>query len=98
MLARAAELLTADRYADGAPAPHTLEGKAVLILTKLTKWARRQASAQHHLAAVLTALQRPGSPEMKRGLVELVEERVEEYRALEDAVLEALEEAGEGAD
>ncbi len=85
-----AEALTAD----GDPVPGSVEAKAALILTKLAKWGRRQASALHHLAAILTQIQRPGSHEAKRRLAELIEERVEDYRRLEDAVLSAIGEAG----
>jgi len=88
-----AEALTAD----GDPAPGSLEAKAALILTKLAKWGRRQASAQHHLAAVLTALQRPGSPDLKRELARTITERVEEYRALEDEILAAIQESADSA-
>lgn len=97
MLAQATEALATYHYYNGVPEPHTLEGKGTLVLTKLSKWLRRQASAQHHLAAVLTALQRPGSPDLKRELARTITERVEEYRALEDEILAALQESADSA-
>ena len=93
-ISRAAEALTGHCYTD-APETGTVEGKAVLVLTKLTKWIQRQAAAQRQLAAVLTALQRPGSRELKRELAELIEERIDDYRLLEDAILEAINEVCE---
>jgi hypothetical protein len=78
---------------DGDPAAGSVESKAAVILGKLTKWSRRQASAAHHLAAILGQLQRPGGSWTKRELAELIRERVEDYRRLEDILLDAIAEA-----
>lgn len=80
------------------PAQGSFDSKEFLARTKFEKWAKKRASALHHLCILLSEFQRPadrtnGGRAGKQAIAELIRDLAEEWAELDRQVVGALLEA-----
>lgn len=93
--------IAADVYYNDQPteaARGSFDSKTFQVRTKFEKWAKKRASALHHLCIILSEFQRPGDRTFgggpgKRAIAELIRDYVEEWHELDRQVVAAILEA-----